>query len=74
MSAPDLPASIPFVRVEAALARFGIPLDDLREVNIGRDGIEVTQHRRDADGALRLIGLAVATVTTLIPFDREARR
>jgi hypothetical protein len=74
MTTTDLPESIPFVRVEVALARFGIPLDDLREITIGRQGIEVTQFRRDADGRLRLIGEDVATVTTRIPLDREVRR
>lgn len=65
----DLPASMPFFRVEAALARFGIPMRDLIGLYIDRDGITTTQCRRDAGGRLVAVGDEVATVVTRIAYD-----
>ncbi|NKS66385.1 hypothetical protein GS461_09865 [Rhodococcus hoagii] len=65
----QLPVSIPWVRVEAALARFGIPLADLRELRLGVSGLTVVQLRRDEDGHSLVIGGEVATITTTIGYD-----
>lgn len=87
MTAPDLPASVPFVRVEAALARFGIPLDHLVELRIDRHGLTATRYRLDRNGRPQTIyrydrdghgaitGTSeFATTDQHIPFDRGDHR
>ncbi|ORL01799.1 hypothetical protein A6F55_19090 [Prescottella equi] len=59
MTTPDLPDSVPFVRFEAALARFNIPIADLCELRIDRHGIAVTQFQRGEHGRHLFTGMRV---------------
>lgn len=70
MTGPDLPDSVPFERIEAFLARAGIPIRDLFDIHIERAKITVVHARRDDQDRRIVVGDEFSTTVTYIPITR----
>ena len=66
----ELPTSIAFAEVERALGSLGISLTNVLRVDFGIDAVEVEAVRCDANGRYLAAGDNLATVTTVIGYDR----
>jgi hypothetical protein len=71
--AEQLPITVPYEDVKAALAALGIPTERLMDVQIAPKAITVTYRRVDDQGRSVAAGDELATVVTTIGVDRGER-
>jgi len=67
-----LPLTVPFSKVVAFVEGLGLSVQDVESVHLGVDAVTVVVVRRDENGGLVSTGPNLATVTTVMPFDRSA--
>lgn len=66
-----LPAHVSFSRIEDVLAAIGVDARDCLSLTFGIHGVTIEQVRTMVDGKALAVGNDMATITTVIGYDRE---